>query len=396
MRCRFLFILAALLMIGSFSEYANSQAPQTPICSKDLVLQITNHHGFPPSFQNVATKGEFGQGVWYARFKMHPKWKQTADIVPPRAVNIVTSCSGDIANIRVSVFTGLKSHEREEFVGVYPVKENDRFLLTGLAKFGIEPFAILVIANERTNAILPAIDNQSASLKVSVESVAATLPTFKLKILNNSKKAVIAMALETRVNGQIGMSATPRGYRRGLLIKPSETYEYKFPGSLSNENLNPDKVPDARSSEILVIKSVIFEDGSFEGDENEAADIDAFYLGERIQIENILLVLERFLASDSQFQTLERLQSNIRTLPDEIDKDRVAEFIVKHNVQDEKRIYRLKIAAVVALRRQKNDLINTIGEFKSKNTEMPEVDALKKWLTAMQEGYKAWLDRLSK
>jgi hypothetical protein len=398
MKTKCLSFLTALLVVASWVEHGNGQTPQaqTPICSKDLVLQITNYEGQPPAFQRVTSKGEYGGSVWYASFKMNPKWQQPKDTRPPRAVNIVSSCSGETANIRVSVFTGFKSHEREELVGNYSINENDKFLVKELNKFGIEPFAVSVIGKERTSALLPAIDNQAASLQVSVESVAATLPTFKLKALNNSPKAVIAIALETRANGRVGMLSSPRGYRGGVLIKPNETYEKEFPGSLKTENLSSDKVPEVRSNQMLVIKSVIFEDGSFEGDEREAAQIDAFYLGDRIQIENILPVLEGFLTSESQSQTLERLEANVRTLPESLDKERFNSFIVKHNVQDKERIAQLKITAAVALRGQKYDLINAIGELRTRGKITPEGETLPDWVRTRRDGYKTWLERLSR
>ncbi len=98
--------------------------------------------------------------------------------------------------VRVSVFTGEKFHDKEVFVADLEIREDERKSVKELTEFGVEPFELAVVRDIPTVASLPTIVNKTASLQVAVEPNFSLLPNFKMKLLNNSNKAVVAFAFE--------------------------------------------------------------------------------------------------------------------------------------------------------------------------------------------------------
>ncbi len=240
---RKLLIMFVILCFGSASGLAQS-APQKPV-PNGLVLKIVYFKGRPTAYNPVPDINAKPSGGWFALFQRIPNWQPpSADALPVRAVNIISRLEGNAVKVNVSVFTGQKFHDREEFVADYLIGENEMIEVKELSKFGVEPFELSVVRVAPTVTTLPTVDNKTVSLAVtSIEPHYSTLPSYKIKFLNNSSKAVSAFTFETLSSDVRRLSAMPHKPEGEILIKSGETYERILPNALQLTKTPDEQVP---------------------------------------------------------------------------------------------------------------------------------------------------------
>ena len=202
-------------------------------------------------------------------------------------MKIVPRTEQGSVKIRVTVLKG-KFLETEQPVGDYTVPENVKLTIVDLTKFGVIPFEVSLVRAPATVANLPSIINKSRSLQVSVAPDSASLPTFQLKLINDSAKAVRAFTYETTADGRQRFLAMPHQREGGILIAPGGTYEEKVRITLDATTTSTGEVPAAVTNLTVQITSVVFADGTYEGDIYQAARYKAMMLGERTQLKRIL------------------------------------------------------------------------------------------------------------
>ena len=133
--------------------------------------------------------------------------------------------------------------------------------------------------------------NKTRSLQVSVAPDAGSLPTFQLKVINDSAKAVRAFTYETTADGRQRFLGMPNQREGGILIAPGGTHEEKVRVALDANTASTGEVPVAVNNVTIQISSVLFADGTYEGDIHQAARYRAMMLGERTQLKRILEIL---------------------------------------------------------------------------------------------------------
>ena len=188
MKKRLLIVAVSLFIFGS-PVIAEAQTP-------GYALEVTFFKGRPFVYQKL------NQWSWYALFQRIPGWRGPAGEAPVETVKIVprTEAGGSV-KIRVSVLKG-KLLETEQPVGDYTVTENVKLTIVDLTKFGVIPFDVSLVRAPATVASLPAVINKTRSLQVSVAPDSGSLPTFQLKLINDSAKAVRAFTYETTADGR--------------------------------------------------------------------------------------------------------------------------------------------------------------------------------------------------
>lgn len=382
-------VLQVLLLAAFFGVGVKAQEKANESVPNGLVLEVTYFKGRPPAFQTISPK-ESKCGAWYALFRRIGNRPSNAGSLPVRAVNIVSHLEGDAAKVRISVFTGIKYHDKEEFVADYTIRENEKAVIKELTEFGVEPFQIGAVRNLPTISDLPTPVNKTDSLQiVNVEPNYSTLPTYKLKLLNSSGKAVIAFTLEERADGEVKLSAMPQGNQGEFLIAPGGTIEKIIPSSFERKTYNKEPIA-AQPNREIVVSSVVFEDGSYEGDFLKAANFLAFALGRKSQLQKILHLLESALNSRSD---LNELYEQISNLSLETDDNAYNELMGKLPNLTENQKSNIRNAAQIASHRVRKITLEGLASFmesqkgvkKNKNNE---------WLIKTKREYGDWLAKL--
>lgn len=369
-----LFIAAISLCILGPAVLA--QAP-----ARGYALEVTYFKGRPFAYQRI------GQWAWYALFQRVSGWKPAAGDVPVEAVKITPRAEEGSVKVRVSVLKG-KFLETEQPVGDYPIAEDAKLTLTDLTKFGVTPFEVSLVRAPATVANLPAVINKTRSLQASVAPDSANLPTFQLKLINDSAKAVRAFTYETTVDGRQRLSGMPHQREGGVLIAPGGAHEEKVRISLDATTSSTGEVPAALTNLTIQITSVVFADGTFEGDIYHAARYRAMMLGERTQLKRILEILR----ADTAAASIDILNAQVSDLTWYVDEPVFEGFVKGIGGLSEKMTEDLHEIVLGA----SNDLQrNFVAEFGEKRTSLNDKPAeFQAWLKTAAERYQKWLSAL--
>jgi hypothetical protein len=118
---------------------------------------------------------------------------------------------------------------------------------------------------------------------IGVEPKHATLPTVKLTLQNFSEKAMNAFSFELLQNGKTQLSGMPQGQEGKVLIAPGAKYEMALTiNHRPNQNGEADSL--SPSKQTIVIKAVVFEDDTFEGEPDNAASFLGAQFGRKLQL----------------------------------------------------------------------------------------------------------------
>lgn len=374
----------SLIFIGLFLANAfNFAGFAQKNSSGGLALEITFYKGKPPAFQTIAESSASAKWAWYSLFERTPDFQPSAGTLTVRAVKFVPYLEKDAVKINVSVLTGQKFHDNEKVVGVYTARENERIVIKDLTNFGVEPFEIAVVRVAPSATVLPSVINKTNSLQVTgVEPNFSTLPTFKLRLLNTSDKAVSAFAFETLVNNQKKLSGMPQSERGAVLIEAGETFEKVIPNPVQNVKMPDGSVPAVQPNQTIVITMVVFADGSYEGDVITAASFRGFSAGRKSVLNQIINLLQPTVQP-------ENLAKQILNLQIVVDEPNFTALLKEFPALSEKEKERLRVSVEVAANGVKRDFLR---EFEKAQNLKPE--EYRVWLTETKESFQKWLTKL--
>lgn len=182
-------------------------------------------------------------------------------------------------------------------VGSYFAKLNQSITLSDLAKVGLEPITLRVVSPHAVNPWRPILHSEARSLSIEYEQLYRSFGT--VTIHNFSKKGVAGFQLwaSDAENGKYGSGeGVGPGPGSKPVIAPGGTYRTQFSAPAQGKMVHGVYVglpPPA----YLTLQSVLFEDGSYEGDKRTAEGMAAWRLGFRVQIRHVASLAEPIMAS---------------------------------------------------------------------------------------------------
>jgi len=291
-----LVVLAFMLGTLTFSTVAQQPAVNAP-ATRGIALEVMYAKGAILAYQRI------GEWTWYEGFRRQAEWKPGPGVVPVAAVRIATRLEDGIVKARVTVLRG-RNHETEDFVAEYLVSTEKPTVIRELADLGVEPFEIILVRAPATVADPPAIVNKTKSLEVSVEPTQSTIPTFSARVLNNSPKPVAAFSYYTFADGRRRLIGQPRNKEGGALIKPGDSYELKLRQAMKVSTVSNGEVPSVVPDMVFNVTSVVFTDGTYEGDAYGAANYLAGNAAEKAMLRRFLDLIrsKEFARSEEQVE----------------------------------------------------------------------------------------------
>lgn len=377
-----------LFFLTLFCVTLPAQETQKTLVASNLVLEVTYLKGNSPASQRIGENSASKNSAWYSLFGKIPNWQPKKGDFPVRAVNIVPYFEGNSVKIRVFVFIGENFRDKEVFVADVNIRENEKKAVTELTKFGVEPFELAIVQNALTTAFLPMVVNKTNSLQVMVEPNVSTLPSFKVKILNNSNKSVSACALETLAGERKLLSGMPQGRDGEALIAPNEIFETVFRNTLQGTK------NESEQSLMLVISFVVFEDGSYEGDAPMAAQFLAFVVGRKILLKQAVPLWQKAFESKTPNESLAKLSEQLSALKMDVDENSLMELIGEFPSLSDKDKGILRIAIQSSIKGTKFDMLRALENFNANLNKTDE--SAQMWLKESKERYENWLTRLTK
>jgi hypothetical protein len=199
-------------------------------------------------------------------------------------------------------------------VAVRLVREDETVTISEIERFGIEPFMIRVLRAAPWNGSAETV-NKTQALRVT--SVAAERPDITVAVRNVSQKHIDGISWYRVENGR----RTGGSGSAARLIPAGGVFEIRQRFDLNK----------TASSRQVVIAAIVFADGSFEGEPDDAAQMAADLTGLRTQISKTIQIFKNAstsLPQDSR-AVFSRLKREIGALEEEADPSVVNELVTR-------------------------------------------------------------------
>lgn len=382
--------LLFLLLLTFFATDLQAQNLESRPPTTGLALEVGFVKGVKPTYQTVPWTAN-KQGAWYARFE-NVGGVPAAGEQPVRAVRVVPFVEGAGVRVLVSVMRG-KFHDVDEDVASYFLVEEQSVTVTELRSKGVGPFELRLVRINPVEAKPPAISYLTKSVEVvRVEAPLTTLPAYKLTIHNLSERAISALRIDVRSAGKVESNSLPQGQEGEALIAPGGYYEVSeyvpFVAKNAAEGFTLAIKPDPE----IVITSLIFEDGSYEGDAVAAASFRGFQVGRKVELGRLNSVLALALASvdNDGNEAPAKLISKLHALRYNLPESELIPLLRAFPNLTEKS---LRHSVEVSMHATRRNLIAQVMRFDKSGSE-PAV--FREWLAATTNRYDNWQARLQR
>ncbi|MGI8836642.1 MAG: hypothetical protein ACR2H4_08400 [Pyrinomonadaceae bacterium] len=381
----------AALLLGN-AVGAQESTPRT-----GLYLEVVDQWNSTPGIRPVPAADSKFEGGW-GPFKVLPSWSPPGDFLPVRAVNVLYRMEGEAVRVKVSVFLGKKSHEKEEQVATFLARENVKVTITELKRWGVVPYEVtpVRVASSALGSP-PEVVNRTQSIEVvHVEPVQSAPATFRLVLRNLSSKYVSAIKMMVMQNNQRHLSALPAGEEGKPLIGPGETWKAPDYGLTKIEPTSGGYVLSSAKGQTVVVATVVFQDGSYEGDAQFAVQVRGYVAGRKQQLARVIALFKGASeTNDSDGVTiLSKLRAQLASLEivaDPVDIEKVLTDIPDYSPNRNLDARKTIEVTLTSIRR---NVISDIDLFMEEHRRNLESVALRKWLSATRQRYENWLSRL--
>jgi len=380
-------LIIAIAITLSLFETTSAQSQQARSTATGFAVEVTYFEGRPPAYEAVRrTKLPRGEGSWFGLFGRVKEWQLPAGAQPVSAVRVVPYLDGETVKVSISVLRGEKFLDLEDMVGTYTVRENEGLAVDSLRNFGVEPFKLKLVRVAPQTSDVPTILNKTKSLEVvGIEPIVATFPRYKLTLHNLSDKNISAVKINTMLDGKLSLSGMPQGDEGEPLVKAGSLKELNQMLVTRAETTAAGYSPASPRAQQIVIATLVFEDGSYEGEAEPAATFRGFAIGNKTELKRIVALLEEALEGST---SIENLRTKLSNLSYDFDESDVAALAIAFPEIERNKLQTSVEASIHWLRK---DVVDDLDRFQA--TPGPSGD-FRVYLQAMKDRYADWLLRL--
>ena len=284
-------VLVTSILIGVLCVPSPAQDKPPKSALTELGLEIVD--GQHPTPFSVSSSE--GGAIEIGPPPKRPDWKQPQDTAPLTRITIRSVLERDVVSIRIGgVFDdsypagapGPKYGSKEQAIASYSAREGETITINELERFGFEPLVLRVVRfqpqpfPEPSAKVLPEVINALKSVAfVDVQSDEPLSHSYDLTLQNLAAKSIIALTIDIKQSHTESMEGG---------LKP-----LMLPGAIFKSTIGLSaSIPPETSPPTLVIGTVLFDDGSYEGDVAAAAEMAARSKGRRIQFSRCLQLLQ--------------------------------------------------------------------------------------------------------
>jgi len=388
------FVVSTIVLILQLSGSANAQEKPTSAERQSLALEVTFLKGTPPAFQAVPMENAKATGGWFARFGRIRGRESNESEAPVRGVRVVSRVEEEAIRIDLSVYVGAQFFDKELPVATYLLKETERVTVSELTRFGVEPFEIAVVRMAHTTPDVPPVVNNTSSLEVvSLELLTHSLAWYQLTLRNLSNKAVVLVAIDVFAGNRLRLTGTPQGQRGEPLVEPGAVFSCKVKGVedvlVNRYNYEPSSAP----AQSIVIKSVVFADGSYEGDAEPATQFKVKTLGCRVQLRRVVALLRETMevAESRATDPIARLIQKVYALSFDVQPSMFDDQSKSLANLDQRQKSNFRTSVQHSLHSVRQQLLEEIEEFQKSQKRPGDGIGFRAWLAATNEKYNRWL-----
>ena len=380
-----------ITLLICFGTAASQRTDSRPTTASDFNIEIINLDSRKHVF-SIPDPPRNGGYLAHVDLKRIPEWKISEEA--PEVTNALRlrfwleagmpqiEVLANLGRVETRPYEWDKQKATKIVTRALPIDET--ITITETAAFGIVPFQVKVFRAQPWSVGPPQVTNKTQAL--TVLTLTESRPVYILSVRNVSHKAISAIRWYGLENGQKqggnGTSGAP-------LIAAGRPFEIRQRFALAEEKIQSqpadqpatgETVPTSRE---IVIAAIVFSDGTFEGEPNEAAEMAAQTSGERIQLSRVLRLLEKMsgTAETEYAARLQKLKTDIGALSEEVDARLANELIAQFaDASEDIRNRRIKEEIANGLRFVKNDVIHEIEKFERQREDSPAKANFESWL----------------
>jgi hypothetical protein len=260
-----------------------------------------------------------------------------------------------------------------------------------LADYGIEPLRVAVVRRAEVKLTPPRVENRTSAVEVTAIDVHENVPSFELTLRNASDKNIRAVEIR-EMRGRMSKGPPPLFDWRGMsLIEPGKTWKVTLEFGW-NSKMTPEghavEPPDR-----VVINSVLFSDGGYEGDSLFAARAEAFKSGRRIQLTRLLEIMREW-GEPPGIDTREvarELGARVEALECTAEWTAVTELAGLYPLLRGEELDKVKSSIEAGMEWQRSAVLNELKGFVTADNPASDPRVLRKWMKTRREKYEQLL-----
>jgi hypothetical protein len=224
----------------------------------------------------------------------------TGDGQQPSTLTISAQRTGEQWDVRA--WLGLKTGG-DLSVARSKLQTGEVLNLARLAEFGLTGWQVSIVRIEAVPAVQPEIVDRTSSISlVSIEADVVPGP-YLVTLRNNSNKPVQGVELRNYKGKKLLSYFPPEGSINRPLIEPGGTYVAMLETAADYDLVGPD-LYRPHQSDLIEISSVVFVDGSFEGQLYNASVVVARQIGSNAGLDAFIRAIESALTGTSDSRTV--------------------------------------------------------------------------------------------
>jgi hypothetical protein len=346
---------------------------------------------------NPPTHIQLSRWAWLGRFRRVEGWQPVAGVQTVAAVRFAPAAEDDAVRVHVSVLLGAHMDEEKQ-VTSYLLREGEQTSAAELTRYGVAPCTLKVVRIRAVESRPPEVVNQTTSLEVlGVEpKTDESFPAYKIRVRNNATKSVAALFLYLYTDNAKG-SATKLSYNPldMPLIEPGAVHELFAIGNGSAGQATAETYRPAPPRR-FIIATVVFADGSYEGEAARAAHVRALWQGRKTQLARVLALIAQTLDepdADSS-PAVARFKAQVSALDERVDPAAVSALRAEFPTPDAKGDAELAAAMQFTLHQTKTELVHAVEAFERGPHTLPGAETFRGWLRETRGAYERWRARL--
>jgi hypothetical protein len=361
-------------------------------------LEVTFYPGRKPAYETVPGPESKPSGAWFGLFAHIASWQATAGAPQVEAVRVVSRVEGDAVRVTVSTLSGARALENEQRVGTYLIRETEKISIEELRPFGIEPFEIKLVRVNPNIAPVPPVILKGVESVVVINAMAkeTTLPSYRIILRNQSNKNIVALGVDVVADGRVQITSKPRGIEGQPLIPTGKEYWLTVAAPNRAQGTSGGYVPTTPSDQQIVIKAVVFEDGTYEGDAETGAAVKGYRAGEKIELSRLIPILENALNTPEgdALQGLSNVELQVSSVSSDADPGILRSMVTEFPQLGRPAIQIIKSTMEVTATTIKITLLKDIHRLQSEEPQKLDAKAYQLWLATTKERYAKWLSGL--
>lgn len=306
-------------------------------------------------------------------------------------INLSAKRQGDEWDLSVTVT--LPKHGGIRVMAVGRLKEGEKLKVDKFSEYDLLPSEVSIVKIDPVPALVPQIVNLTTTIEVlRVQSSIVPVPC-RIELKNNSNKAVQFLEISNYKGKRRLSQAWLEGGWDRRLIETGATYKIDLPTAWDYKRVAVDEYrPD--QADIIEIATVVFADGTFEGDAHVAGKIGATTIGRRVQLDRLLSLINSALESHDPetAHALANLKQAVSNLDGGVDPSYSEELRKRFSMLDEKTLKELDSWIQSGLEDIRSSVLSDIATFE-KEPARNENNSFQAWLAKENEKYKTGRSR---